>query len=170
MITLSGRANSALGEVSGSTGLVKGRYAEKEDNARGATGDVSSEDYYGAGTYTSGWIGKERTHDSESKRFELGERVSARDVDATAVTTVVAARENALEILAVVTSVTRDGNAALGALVTTSSGQCAVTTLVTGADTGIEGVLESALAATALSPALTSCASSSQAPSSGSNC
>ena len=81
-----------------------------------------------------------------------------------------AARANALEIVAVVTSVTRDGNAALGAVVTTSSGACTVTTLVTGADTEMEGVLESAVAATAVSRALTSCAGSSQAPSSGSNC
>ena len=104
-------------------------------------------------------MGEEGTHDSESGRFGEGERVSARDVDATGVTTVVAARANALEIVAVVTSVTRDGNAALCALVTTSSGACTVTTLVTGADTGME--LESAVAATAVSRALTSCAGSS---------
>ena len=78
---------------------------------------------------------EEGTHDSESGRFGEGERVSARDVYGTADTTVVAARANALEIVAVVTSVTRDGNAALDALVTTSSGACTVTTLVTGADT-----------------------------------
>ena len=46
-----------------------------------------------------------------------------------------AAQANALEIVAVVTSVTHDGNAALGALVTTSSGACTVTTLFTSADT-----------------------------------
>ena len=72
-----------------------------------------------------------------------------------------AARANALKIVAVVTSVTRDGNAPLGALVPTSSGACTVTTFVTGADTGIEGVLESAVAATAVSRALMSCADSS---------
>ena len=64
-------------------------------------------------------MGEEGTHDSESGRFGEGEQVSARDIDATAVTTVVAARANALEIVVVVKSVTRDGNAALGALVTT---------------------------------------------------
>ena len=95
-------------------------------------------------------MGEEGIHDSESGRFGEGERVSARDVDATADTTVVAARASALMIEPVVTSVTRDGNAVLGALVTTSSGECTVTTLVTGADTGMDGVLESAVAATAV--------------------
>ena len=170
MITLGGRVKSAIGEVSCATGLVKGRDAEEEDNARGATGDVSSEDADGAGAHTSGWMGEKGIHDSESGRFEDRERVSACDVDATAVTTVVAARVNALEIVAVVTSVTRDGNAALGALVTTSSGACTVTTLVTSADTGMEGVLERAVTATVVSRALTSRAGLSQAPSSGSNC
>ena len=94
-------------------------------------------------------MGEEGTHDSESGRFGEGERVNARDVDATAVTTVVAARANALEIVAVVTSVTRDGNAALGALVTASSGACTDTTLVTGAVTGMEGEREGAEAAAA---------------------
>ena len=54
MISLGGRANSALGEVSCATGLVKGRDAEEEDNAHGATGDVSSEEEDGAGAHTSG--------------------------------------------------------------------------------------------------------------------
>ena len=54
MITLGGRAKSALGEVSWATGLVKARDAVDEDNARSATGDVSSEDEDGAGAHTSG--------------------------------------------------------------------------------------------------------------------
>ena len=113
--------------------------------------------------------GEEGTHDSESGRFGEGERASARDVDAAAVTTVVAARTSELEIAAGVASVTRDGNAVLGALVTASSGACTVTTLFTGAGTGMEGELESAVAAAAVSRALSSCAGSSQAPSSRSN-
>ena len=80
-------------------------------------------------------MGEEGSHDYESGRFGEGERVSARDVDATADTTVVAARACALVIAVVVTSVARDVNAALGALVTVSSGACTVTTLVTRADT-----------------------------------
>ena len=47
-----------------------------------------------------------------------------RDADATAVTTVVAARTSELEIAAIAASITRDGNAALGTLVTASSGAC----------------------------------------------
>ena len=89
-------------------------------------------------------MGEDGTHDSESGRFGEGERVSIRDVDATAVIRVVVARASALEIVAVVTSVTRDGNAVLGALVTASSGACTDTTLVTGAVTGMEGERESA--------------------------
>ena len=54
MITLGGRAKSVLGEVSCATGLVKAHDAVDEDNARGAIGDVSSEDEDGAGAYTSG--------------------------------------------------------------------------------------------------------------------
>ena len=54
MITLGGRANSALGEVSCATRLVKGRNAEEEDIARGANGDVSSEEEDGPGAHTSG--------------------------------------------------------------------------------------------------------------------
>ena len=54
MIMLGGRAKSALGEVSCATGLVKGRDSVDEDNARGANGDVSSEDEDGAGAHTSG--------------------------------------------------------------------------------------------------------------------
>ena len=54
MITLGGRAKSALGEVSCATGLVKERDAVDEDNARGAIGDVSSDDEDGAGAHTSG--------------------------------------------------------------------------------------------------------------------
>ena len=81
-----------------------------------------------------------------------------------------AARTSELEIAVVVTSVARDVNAALGALVTVSSGACIVTTLVTGADTEMEGVRQSAVAVTAVSRALLSCAGSYQAPSSGSNC
>ena len=64
MITLGGRAKSALGEVSCATGLVKARDAVDEDNARGATGNVSSEDDDGAEAHTSGWMGEEGTHDS----------------------------------------------------------------------------------------------------------
>ena len=93
-----------------------------------------------------------------------------RDADATAVTTVVAARTSELAMAAVVASVTRDGNAALGALVTASCGACTDTTLVTDAVTGMEGERESAVAAAAVPRALSSCAGSSQAPSSGSNC
>ena len=114
-------------------------------------------------------MGEEGTYDSESGRFVEGERVSARDADATAVTTDVAARTNELEIEAVIAGVTRDCNAELGALVTTSSGACTITTLVTGACTRMEGERESAVAAAAVSCALTSCAASSQAPSSGSS-
>ena len=108
-------------------------------------------------------MNEEGTHDSEFERFGEGERVSARDVDATADTTVVAARANALVIPVVVTSAARDVNAALGALVTIRSGACTVTTLVNGADTEMEGVRESAVAAAALSRALTSCTGTSQA-------
>ena len=54
MITLYGRAKSALGEVSCATGLVKARDAVDEDNARGATRDVSSEDADGAAAHKSG--------------------------------------------------------------------------------------------------------------------
>ena len=54
MITLGGRAKSALGDVSCATGLVKERDAVDEDNVRGAIGDVSSEDEDGAGAHTSG--------------------------------------------------------------------------------------------------------------------
>ena len=54
MITLGGQAKSALGEVSCAAGLVKGRDAVNEDNARGETGDVLKEDEEGAGTHTSG--------------------------------------------------------------------------------------------------------------------
>ena len=114
-------------------------------------------------------MGEEGSHDSESRRFGEEERVSARDSDAAAVTTVVAARTSELEIAAVVASVTRDGNAAFGALVTASSGACTVTTLVTGAGTGIGGERESAVAAAAVSRALSFCAGSSKAPSSRSN-
>ena len=74
-------------------------------------------------------MGEEETHDSESGRFKEGERVSARDADTTAVTTVVAVRTSELAMAAVVASVTRDGNAALGALVTASIGACTVNTL-----------------------------------------
>ena len=95
---------------------------------------------------------------------------SARDADATAVTTVLAARTSELKIAAVAASVTRDGNAALGALVTACSGACTDTTLVTGAVTSMEGERESAEAAAASSRALSSCADSSQTPFSGSNC
>ena len=115
-------------------------------------------------------MGEEGTHDFESGRFGEGERVSARDADETAVTTVVAARTSELEIAAVAASVTRDDNAALGALVTASSGACTDTTLVTGAVTGMEGKRESAVAAAAASRSLSSCADSAQSPSSGSNC
>ena len=115
-------------------------------------------------------MGEEGTHDSESGRFGEGERVSARDVDATADTTIGAARASALVIAVVVTTVARDVNVALGALVTVSSGACTVTTLVIGADTGMEGERESAVAAADVSRALSACAGSSQAPSSGSNC
>ena len=115
-------------------------------------------------------MGEEGTHDSESKRLGEGERVSARDADATAVTTVVAARTSELEIAAVAASVTRDGNAALGAFFTASSGAYTDTTLVTGAVTGMEGERESAVAAAAASRALSSCAGSSLEPSSGFNC
>ena len=115
-------------------------------------------------------MGEEGTHDSESGRFGTKNRVSARDADTTAVATVVAARTSELEIAAVAASVTRNGNAALGALVTASSGACTDTTLVTGAVTSMEGERESAEAAAAASRALSSCADSSQAPSSGSNC
>ena len=170
MITLVGRAKSALGEVSCATGLVKRRDAEEEDNARGATGDVSSEDDDGAGAHTSGWMGEEGTHDFESGRFGERERVSARDIDATAVTTVVAAQISELEIAEVAASVTRDDNAALGALVRASSGACTDTTLVTSAVTGMDGERESAEAAAAASRALSSCADLFQAPSSISNC
>ena len=152
------------------TRFVKARDAVDEDNARGATVDVSSEDEDGAGANTSGWMGEESINDCESGRFGEGDRVSARDADATAVTTVVAARTSELEIAAVAASVTRDGNAALGALVTASSGACTDTTLVTSAVTGMGGGRESAEAAVAASRALSSCADSSQAPSSGSNC
>ena len=113
--------------------------------------------------------GQRRTHNSKSGRFGEGERVSARDADATAVTTLVPARTSELVIAAVVASVTRDGNVALGALVTANSGACTVTTLVTGAGTGIEGKYESALAAAAVSRALLSCAGFSQTLSSRSN-
>ena len=106
-------------------------------------------------------MGSEGTHDFESGRFVKGERVSARDADATAVTTVVTPRTSKLAMAAVVASVTRDGNAALGALVTASSGACTVTTLVTGARTGMEGERESAVAAAAVPRALSSCAGSS---------
>ena len=139
MITLGGRAKSALGEISCATGLVKGRDAVDKDNARGAIGDVSSDDEDGAGANTSGWMGEEGTHDSESGRFGEGERVSARESDSTAVTTVVGARTSKLSMAAVVASVTRDCTAALNALVTASSGACTVTALVTGAVTGMEG-------------------------------
>ena len=54
IITLGGRAKSALGEVSCVTVLVKARNAMDEDNACGATEDVSSEDEDGAGAHTSG--------------------------------------------------------------------------------------------------------------------
>ena len=54
MITLGGRAKSVLGEASCATRLVKERDAADEDNARGATGDVSREDEDGAGAHTSG--------------------------------------------------------------------------------------------------------------------
>ena len=54
IITLGGRAKSALKEVSCATGLVKARDSVDEDNARGAIGDVSSEDEDGAGAHTSG--------------------------------------------------------------------------------------------------------------------
>ena len=54
MITLGGQAKSALGKVSCATGLVKRCDAEEEDNARGAIGDVSSEDDDSAGAHTSG--------------------------------------------------------------------------------------------------------------------
>ena len=54
MITLAGRAKSALGEVSCATGLVKARDAMDEDNALGETGNLSSEDEDGAGANTSG--------------------------------------------------------------------------------------------------------------------
>ena len=111
-------------------------------------------------------MGEEGTHDSKSGRFGEGERVSARDADGTAVITVVAARTSELEIAAVAASVTRDGNAALGALVTASSGTCTDTTLVTGAVTGLTGERESAEAVAAASRSL-SCADSSQVPSSG---
>ena len=114
--------------------------------------------------------GEKGTHDSESARFGKGEQVSARDADATAVTTVVAARTRELKIAAVAACVTRDGNAALGALVTASNGACTDTTLVTGAVIGMEGERESAEAAAAAARALSSWADSSQAPSSGSNC
>ena len=102
-------------------------------------------------------MGESGTYDSESGRFREMERVSERDPDATAVTTVVAARTSELEIAAVAASVTRDGNAALGAL-------------VTGAVIGMDGERESAEEAAAASRALSSCADSSQAPSSGLNC
>ena len=75
-------------------------------------------------------MGKDGTHDFESGRFGEGERVSARDADATAVTTIVAARTRELEIAAVVASVTGDDNAVLGVLVTASSGECTDTALV----------------------------------------
>ena len=54
IITLGGRAQSAFGEVSCATGLVKGRDAVDENNARGAIGDVSSENEDNAGAHTSG--------------------------------------------------------------------------------------------------------------------
>ena len=110
---------------------------------------------------------EEKTNDSESGGFGEGERMSARDVDATAVTTVVAARASALVNAVVVTSVV---NAALGAPVTVSSGACTVTTLVTGADTEMEGVRESAVPVIAVSRAHSSCAGCSHVPSTGSNC
>ena len=53
MITLGNQAKSALGEMSSATGLVMARDAVDEDNARGATGDVSSEDEDGAGADTN---------------------------------------------------------------------------------------------------------------------
>ena len=114
-------------------------------------------------------MGEEGTHDFDSGRFGEGERVSASDDDSTAVTTVVAARASALEIVADVTRVSRDGNAALGALVTAISGACTVTTLVTGAGTGMEGLRESAVLAIAVSRALTPCTGTFHAPSVGSN-
>ena len=83
-------------------------------------------------------MGEEGTHDSKLRRFGEGKQVSASDADAAAVTTVVAALTSELEIAAVVASVTHDGYAPLGALVTTSSGACTVTTLVTNAVTGME--------------------------------
>ena len=82
--------------------------------------------------------------------------MSARDADATAVTTVVATRTSELAMAAVVASVTRNGNAALGALVTASCGACTDITLVTGAVTGMEGERENAVAAAAASRALSS--------------
>ena len=54
MITLGGRAKSALGEVNCATGLVTARDVVDEDNARGATGDVSRENDDGAGALTIG--------------------------------------------------------------------------------------------------------------------
>ena len=54
MITPSGRAKSALGEVSCAAGLVKGRDAMDEDDPRGASGDVSREEADGAKAHTSG--------------------------------------------------------------------------------------------------------------------
>ena len=115
-------------------------------------------------------MGENGTHDSEFERFGEGERVNARDADATAVKAVVAARTSELELPAVAASVTRGDNAALGALVTASSGACSDTTLVTGAVTGMEYERESAEAAAAALRALSFCEGSSQAPSSGSNC
>ena len=115
-------------------------------------------------------MGEKGTNDSESGLFGEGERVSARDADATAVTTIVEAWTSKLDAAAVAASVTRDGNAALGALVTASSNTCTDTTLVTGAVTGMQSERESAVAAAAASRALSSCTGYSQAFSSGSNC
>ena len=109
-------------------------------------------------------MGEEETHDSEFARFGKGERISAREADAAAVTTVVAARTSELVIAAVVASVTCYGNASLGVLVTANSGVCTVITLVTGAGTKLEGERESAVTAAAVSRALSSCTGSTQAP------
>ena len=105
----------------------------------------------------------EKTNDFESGRFGKEEKVSARDADTTAVTTVVAARMGELALVAIVASFTRDDNAALSALVTASSGACTVTTLVTGAGTRMERERESAVAAASVLRTLSSCAGSSQA-------
>ena len=68
------------------------------------------------------------------------------------------ARTSELLIAEVVASVTRDSNAALGALVKASSGACIVTTLVTGAGTAMKGENESVVAAAVVSLAISPCA------------